>query len=354
MMVSFRHVTAAVAAYVIVAIGAGISSDPVRSIESFAVVAAPVATAVAASVVATSVVAVATAAVATAAVATDISPVATNITLVTSPVTSKEEETDSLGSDLLKPRGSEAFAVDFSPVPTAATDSTRSAYDFASSLLLDTSDLIAVALDQVISIRMVSSASFSWPEASALVVFARGQVGNSTSMDLFDASLFKDDPYLIADSDSTISFASGLWRDASRRLRESYDLASSLWRDSSDLIVFERGQLINTTSTDLFGSILWKEGPFAVTHEAQVSNVTDRFASSLLLSATASRRLQDAGSTLLAWFASTLLVCKHAASPSCCFLLRHHCVGAEVASPDAFPLARDHHGPFQLQAVPAD
>jgi hypothetical protein len=131
-MVSFRHVAAAVATCVIVAIGAGISSDPVRSIESFAVVTAPVATAVATSVVATAAVAtdvVATAAVATAAVATAAvaTPVATNITLVTSPVTSKEEETDSPGSDLLKPRGSEAFAVDFSPVPTAATDSTRSA-----------------------------------------------------------------------------------------------------------------------------------------------------------------------------------------------------------------------------------
>jgi hypothetical protein len=35
---------------------------------------------------------------------------------------------------------------------------------------------------------------------------------------------------------------------------------------------------------DLFASSLWKNGPFAVTHEEPVSNSTDLFASSLLLS----------------------------------------------------------------------
>ena len=44
---------------------------------------------------------------------------------------------------------------------------------------------------------------------------------------------------------------------------------------------------------DLFASSLWKTGPFAVTHEERESNSTDLFASSILQSASASRRLKD-------------------------------------------------------------
>ncbi len=68
---------------------------------------------------------------------------------------------------------------------------------------------------------------------------------------------------------------------------------------------------------DLFASSLWKDGPFAVTHEEQVSNSTNMFASSLLQTASASRRLrdvmddikpltQDSVDNVLAWFANTL------------------------------------------------
>jgi hypothetical protein len=66
--------------------------------------------------------------------------------------------------------------------------------------------------------------------------------------------------YLIADSNSTLSFGSSLWRDASRRFQDSYDLASSLWRDSLDLIVSPQSEqaIVTSTSTDLFASDLWR------------------------------------------------------------------------------------------------
>jgi hypothetical protein len=68
---------------------------------------------------------------------------------------------------------------------------------------------------------------------------------------------------------------------------------------------------------DLFASSLWKDGPFAVTHEEQVSNSTNMFASSLLQTASASRRLRDvmddikpltpdSVDNVFAWFANTL------------------------------------------------
>jgi hypothetical protein len=44
---------------------------------------------------------------------------------------------------------------------------------------------------------------------------------------------------------------------------------------------------------DLFASSIWKDGPFAVTHQEQVCNGTDLFASSLLQTVSASRRLRD-------------------------------------------------------------
>jgi hypothetical protein len=79
--------------------------------------------------------------------------------------------------------------------------------------------------------------------------------------------------------------ASSLWLEASRRLQESYYFASSLLRESSDLAAVACEQDSNSTSTDLFASILWKDGPFG--------NGTDLFASSLLQTASASRRLRD-------------------------------------------------------------
>jgi hypothetical protein len=148
-MVAFRHVAVTAAACLFVAMNAGISSalEPINSIEAFAVGVDRNVPLVASHLV------VNTDPVATAATVA-------NNTLVSSPVAFEEEETGSSRLDplffytmplVLKPRGSEAFAVDFSPVPTAvgATDSTCSAYDFASSLLLDASNFIAVTLDKL-------------------------------------------------------------------------------------------------------------------------------------------------------------------------------------------------------------
>jgi hypothetical protein len=80
---------------------------------------------------------------------------------------------------------------------------------------------------------------------------------------------------------NTTSIVSSLWLDASLRLfQDSYELVSTLWQDSSHIVA------INITSTDVFSSPLWKEGPFAVTHE-EVSNLTDLFPRSLLRTADA-------------------------------------------------------------------
>jgi hypothetical protein len=77
-------------------------------------------------------------------------------------------------------------------------------------------------------------------------------------------------------------------------LQDSYYFASSLLHDSSDLVaVSPEEQESNSTSTDLFASSLWKNGPFAVTHQEQVYNGTDLFALSLLQTASASLRLRE-------------------------------------------------------------
>jgi hypothetical protein len=163
--------------------------------------------------------------------------------------------------------------------------------------------------------------------------------------DLFASSIWKDGPFAVRHQEQvgngTDTFASSLLQtaSASRRLRDSYDIASSLWldasrrsldrlkdsyyfassllRDSSDLVAVACEQYSNSTSTDLFASSIWKDDPFAVTNREQVCNGTDTFASSLLQTASASRRLRDvmddtkisthdSVNNVLAWLANTL------------------------------------------------
>jgi hypothetical protein len=150
----------------------------------------------------------------------------------------------------------------------------QESYYFASSLLRESSDLAAVACEQ--------DSNSTSTDLFASIIWKDGPFGNGT--DLFASSLLQTASASRRLRDS-YEIASSLWLDASRRLQESYYVPSSLLRESSDLAAVACEQDSNSTSTDLFASILWKDGPFG--------NGTDLFASSLLQSASASRRLRD-------------------------------------------------------------
>jgi hypothetical protein len=103
----------------------------------------------------------------------------------------------------------------------------------------------------------------------------------------------------------TFTTSPRVWLDASRRLQDRLQDSYSLPRASCGILRislpwhvstnYSNSTSNNSTSTDLFASSIWKDGPFAVRSICrQTSRAgTDLFASSLLQTASTSRHLRD-------------------------------------------------------------